>query len=236
MADDVVRGVSDNELQTVLEDLSFQDFDVVQKVKGSDGLWAVTVRKKAGAAAAPVSPAPVAAGAVVPDAWMPDCAMKRIICHWTAGAYSASTHDRACYHILIQHDGTLIRGDFSIADNVSAADKRYARHTKNCNTGSIGISVCCMAEANEAPFRGGGCPMTMEQWELLVRVTAQLAKRYRIPVTPTTILGHGEVQTNLGIAQEQKWDPMVLPWDLNASKEEVGRRFRAKVSELLAHP
>jgi hypothetical protein len=170
----------------------------------------------------------------IPNEWMPDCEMKRIICHWTAGSYEASDHDHECYHLLIEKDGTLVRGELSIADNVSTADEIYAHHTKGCNTKSIGIAVCCMANACERPFDPGPCPMTKEQWELLAQVAAQLAKRYRIPVTPKTVLGHGEVGQQLNIKQNEKWDPMVLPWDPFATKEKVGNLFRARVSAILA--
>jgi N-acetylmuramoyl-L-alanine amidase len=258
MANEVIRDVADADLQTAIDDLEFEGFEIVDKEKGRNGLWTLNIRKK-GVADAPQpspgpapepepspgpspepspSPSPVGDGGIsaglIPDAWMPKCKMERIICHWTAGAYKASAHDRECYHILIEKDGTLVRGHFSIADNVTAADNIYARHTQGCNSGSIGITVCCMAEANESPFRPGSCPMTREQWEVLAKVAAQLAKRYRIPVTPQTILGHGEVEEILGKPQKQKWDPMVLPWDLKVPKDEVGRRFRARVKELLA--
>jgi N-acetyl-anhydromuramyl-L-alanine amidase AmpD len=167
---------------------------------------------------------------------MPDCEMKRIICHWTAGEYKASDHDKECYHILIEKDGNLVRGDLSIADNVSTADEIYAHHTKGCNTKSIGITVCCMANAVERPFNAGLCPMTEQQWELLAEVAAELARRYRIPVTPQTILGHGEVERILNIDQNGKWDPMVLPWNPTMSKVEVGKLFREQVSVLTAAP
>jgi N-acetyl-anhydromuramyl-L-alanine amidase AmpD len=86
-----------------------------------------------------------------------------------------------------------------------------------------------MADAREQPFNGGVAPMTEKQWDLLARVAAELSRRYKIPVTSKTILGHGEVQTELKIEQDQKWDPMKLPWDPDVSKQEVGRRFRARV-------
>jgi hypothetical protein len=83
---------------------------------------------------------------VVPGEWLPECPMQRVIFHWTAGAWKASTSsDVPHYHILIEDDGRLVRGSYSIKDNVDTSDGRYAAHTKNCNTGSIGVSLCCMA-------------------------------------------------------------------------------------------
>jgi hypothetical protein len=47
----------------------------------------------------------------------------------------------------------------------------------------------------------------------MVRGIAQLCDVYGIPVTPETVLSHGEVQTTLGIAQSGKWDFTRLAWN-----------------------
>ncbi len=120
---------------------------------------------------------------LVPRSWLPVCSMKRIICHWTAGGYKATSLDRAHYHILIEGDGNLVRGTHSIADNVSTADGVYAAHTAKCNTGSIGVAVCAMGGAVREPFHAGPYPMTLEQWNIMARVVAELCQFYQIPVT-----------------------------------------------------
>jgi hypothetical protein len=53
--------------------------------------------------------------------------------------------------------------------------------------------------------------MTRTQWEGMAKVVAELCRVYRIPVTATTVLGHGEVKVNLGIRQRGKWDPWSSP-------------------------
>ncbi len=171
---------------------------------------------------------------LIDPAWLPHCEMKRVICHWTGGAHRASSLDRLHYHLLIEHDGNVIRGERSIADNVSTAGGVYAAHTKGCNAGSIGVAVCCMAGANERPFRAGSHPMTERQWTVLAEVVAELCGRYAIPVTPETVLGHGEVQLNLGIAQNGKWDPLILPWNQQLGSAEVGKFLRSLVQRALA--
>jgi hypothetical protein len=173
---------------------------------------------------------------IVNKEWMPNCSMKRIICHWTAGRHTASTDDRKHYHILVESDGALIRGVHSIADNVTTADGVYAAHTLGLNTGSIGISACCMAGAVERPFEAGVCPMTRKQWETLSHVAAELCQFYRIPVSTTTVLGHGEVEVNCGKPQKGKWDPMLLPWNPTLSRTEVGTMFRAMVQNHIDGP
>lgn len=155
--------------------------------------------------------------------------MQRIIVHWTAGTYQASELDRRHYHFMIQGDGQVIAGHHRPADNVTTGDRHYAAHTKGTNTGSIGVALCAMAGAQERPFRPGSHPFSQSQWHRMTQVVAQLCDHYQIPVTARTVLGHGEVQKNLHIRQNGKWDPLVLPFNPSLSKAEVGDKLRADV-------
>ncbi|MDI6771127.1 MAG: N-acetylmuramoyl-L-alanine amidase [bacterium] len=168
---------------------------------------------------------------IVPDAWMPDCRMERIITHWTGGVHHAGSGDREHYHVLIESDGRLVRGDHMISDNVSTAGDDYAQHVRMMNTGSIGIAACSMAGAMQRPFRAGRYPMNAAQYEVMAVVAADLCERYHIPVALETVLGHGEVESALSVPQGGKWDPMVLPWDPQRPAIEVGAAFRAMVGE-----
>jgi len=175
---------------------------------------------------------------IVPAEWMPPCHMDRVITHWTAGGYRATTHDRDCYHLLVEGDGHLIRGHHAISDNVSTSDGDYAAHTRGKNGGSIGVAVCCMADAQE-PRAGqephfGPAPMNEQQYAVLAAVVADLCEKYQIDVRPATVLGLGEVEQILGVQQNGKWDPMVLPWDPGKSRSAVGTAFRETVQGLLA--
>ena len=143
--------------------------------------------------------------------------MQRIIMHWTAGTHIASSVDREHYHILVQGDGSVVYGDYEISDNISIADNRYAAHTRNLNTGSIGVAVCAMKDARQVPFDPGKYPITEAQLKALVREVARLAKGYNIPVTRKTILSHAEVQPTLGVAQAGKWDIAWIPGWPNAT-------------------
>ncbi|WP_209428277.1 N-acetylmuramoyl-L-alanine amidase [Pararhodobacter sp. SW119] len=182
---------------------------------------------------------PLSSSSAVPASWMPNVTMDRVICHWTAGGYRAGGLDKFHYHIMIEGDGTLVRGKFSIADNVRNLiwnPRNYAAHTKGTNTRAIGVSVCSMAGAAEGPpLNLGTAPMLKLQWERMIEVVAQLCRIYDIAVTPTTVLGHGEVEANIGNKQSGKWDPLVLPWDLNASKTQAGTMLRQGVSDLLGN-
>lgn len=81
--------------------------------------------------------------------------MKRIVMHWTSGSHNASPFDRRHYHLLIEGDGSIVYGTHEISDNKNIADGNYAAHTRNLNTGSIGVAVCAMAGAEQVPFRSG---------------------------------------------------------------------------------
>ena len=171
---------------------------------------------------------------LIPQSWLPDCKMARIIVHWTAGAYMVSSTDREHYHIIVGGDGVLVRGNNSIIANVSTRDADgYAAHTLGLNTGSIGISAACMAGAIEKPFKAGVYPLREGQWVRLMQIAAELCKKYEIHVTPKTVLQHGEVQRQLGIDQKGKWDICVLPWSPTSTSEEVCDEFRRGVIQKL---
>ncbi|PDT47436.1 N-acetylmuramoyl-L-alanine amidase [Sinorhizobium fredii] len=182
----------------------------------------------------PIHAPPASTIGIMPAEWMPAAKMERIILHWTAGAHKASEFDRSHYHILIEDDGKLIRGIPSIKLNEAPAKKGYAAHTLGCNSGSIGISLCCMAGANEAPFAPGKYPMTRKQWDGLTSVVADLCRRYSIPITDKTVLSHAEVQNNLGIQQRNKWDITRLAFDPSIKGAKAcGDKLRAEASAKL---
>lgn len=170
----------------------------------------------------------------LPEEWLPWAQMQRVIVHWTAGANKASAVDKAHYHVLIESDGNPVKGDPSITANQAPVSSGYAAHTLNCNSGSIGLSLCGMAGAVEKPFNAGKYPITRQQWEAAIKAVADLCRRYSIPVTPSTVLSHAEVQRTLGIQQRGKWDIAILPFEpsLNTAAK-VGDAFRAAVKAIL---
>jgi N-acetyl-anhydromuramyl-L-alanine amidase AmpD len=161
----------------------------------------------------------------------PVTGLRRIIFHWTAGTHVVSSVDRRHYHFIIAGDGSTVDGIHKPEDNISTADGHYAAHTRSLNTGSIGVAVAGMNGAKERPFSAGGFPMREIQIDALVRLLAHLCAKYRIPVTPQTVLSHAEVQPTLGITQAGKWDVMWLP-GMNATQDPVaiGNIIRARVA------
>lgn len=148
----------------------------------------------------------------IPESWLPKVPMKRIILHWTAGAYTPNSTDLKAYHFVIDGDGEWHRG-VDVAKNSGSLKSGYAAHTLNCNTDSIGVSLACMAGAVESPFKAGAYPMKVRQVDSLVDGVRELCRAYNIPVGRKTVLSHAEVQSTLGIAQRQKWDYTRLPFD-----------------------
>lgn len=138
--------------------------------------------------------------------------MKRIIMHWTAGSYNVSSIDKQHYHFIISGEGKVVNGDFPVSANEGKlVPGKYAAHTLNCNTGSIGISMACMRDAIEGKTHGPD-PMTELQHNVMCSFVARLCVAHNIKVTDKTVLSHAEVQPNLGIKQRGKWDFSVLPF------------------------
>lgn len=155
----------------------------------------------------------------------------RIIWHWTAGTHVVSSTDKEHYHFIIGGDGGCVTGRHSPQANVSTSDGAYAAHTRNCNAGSIGVAVAGMYGATEQPFSAGQYPIRDVQVDALVRLTADLCRKYGIPVTPRTVLSHAEVEPTLGIAQAGKWDVSWLPgMTLPSDPVTVGDTLRRRIS------
>lgn len=162
--------------------------------------------------------------------------LKRIIFHWTAGTYTPSEYDKKNYHYLIDGSGKVLVGKYPPEANISLKDGKYAAHTLNSNTGSIGISVCCMGgnDVKERPLKTGKYPLNQTQWNALIQKIADLCQQYDIKPTMTTVLSHAEVTKNLGIKQNGKWDITYLPGDTAVrSPQEVGNVLRKAVSDEL---
>jgi hypothetical protein len=161
--------------------------------------------------------------------------MKRIIWHWTAGAYGLNSLEADSYHFVIQPDGKVEAGLDPVSANVPPLRPgAYAAHTLNMNSNSIGIALDAMAAAVERPFNAGRHPITEAQVTALVNLTAKLAMQYGIPVTRQTILSHAEVQPTLGVKQRAKWDIAWLPGMAAAGDPVVvGDGLRARVVQAM---
>lgn len=167
--------------------------------------------------------------------------MKRIIWHWTAGAGKASATDKRHYHFIVESDGTVVAGNHPPEANARIVNPNdgstYAAHTRGLNTGSIGIAVAAMRGAKERPFDPGSSPITPAQVKALVKLSAEICHKYKIPVARDTTLSHAEVQPTLGVAQRGKWDISWLP-SLPAPGDPVvvGDILRLQVLDAISPP
>lgn len=164
---------------------------------------------------------------LVPSKWLDSSPMHSVFFHWTAGAYRASELDKEHYHIIVEGDGRLVRGDHTIADNTQVGDNDYAAHTGRHNTKAIGVAVACMRGAVERPFRPGPSPMTQKQWDAMLVVGADLVEHYGIKIEPKSCCGHGRVYAHHGQKNYTgKWDPLKLPWAPNVTPDQVDQAIR----------
>lgn len=156
---------------------------------------------------------------------------KGIVVHWTAGTNKVSELDRQHYHFIIDGTGLVVPGIYSVEDNDNTSDGRYAAHTRGANTGRIGVSMCGMRGAVESPFEAGPSPLTKQSWDAMVKLVALLCAKYKIKVTPQTVLTHAEVEKTLGIKQKGKWDITRLPFNKTVvGAKAVGDLLRKEVS------
>jgi hypothetical protein len=193
----------------------------------------------------------------VNPAWLPTVdgfgrpfTMRRIIVHWTAGGPNPSALDIRSYHLLINSAGAVSRGFHPISAN--ATDRPltpgvYAAHVASLNGGSIGVSMCGMGGAASSSQLGPH-PLMQAQWDVAVRVCAQLCQVYRIVPGRKTVLGHSEVGPELGVPQAGKWDPWVCTPGIRQTADvrtgdwaewavgsrTIGDRFRAEVAAVAA--
>lgn len=153
-----------------------------------------------------------------------------VVMHWTVGGAVANGVDKQHYHFITQQDGSTVAGDHVPEDNLFIGDGDYAAHTRNANTGRIGMAMAGMVGALHRPFTPGTRPLTWGQVNAFCLFVAGLCDRYGIPVTRQTVLTHAEVQPTLGIAQNGKWDICWLPGMTQPGDPiEVGDRLRGDI-------
>lgn len=163
--------------------------------------------------------------------------MKRIIWHWSAGSHTPGALEKKHYHFIIDGAGRVVHGVFPPEANEVCVRGKYAAHTLNANTGSIGVAVAAMANARERPFSAGRYPITDAQVDAQVSLTARLCAKYDIPVSRRTVLSHAEVQPTLGIKQRGKWDITWLPgMPVPNDPVTIGDILRRRVQRAMSPP
>lgn len=178
----------------------------------------------------------------IPQEWLSKVrpgSIRGMVCHWTAGQHYPSLFDKSHYHFLIDRDGKVHRGTKPVSFNAHPITGDYAAHTRNFNSGIIGLSLCCLGGNGVSERNQGPWPMTQAHWDTMVACIAQLARHYGFPVQRPTkadwrgVQSHAEVESNLGISQAGKWDFTVCHIPTLKGARAIGDRFRAEANALL---
>lgn len=155
--------------------------------------------------------------------------MKKIILHWTAGNYSPNAHDLECYHFLIDGNGEIHNGKFTPEDNTTCKKGKYAAHTGGGNTGAIGVGLCAMF-GYLSPVKKGNYPITAKQFEVAMKLCAELSIKYNIKITPQTVMTHYEFGLkNPNTTSAGKIDITYIPPYPWINKNEAGSFIRSKI-------
>lgn len=154
--------------------------------------------------------------------------MKRIIIHWTAGTYKPNATDLEHYHYLIDSNGDVVPGKHKVEDNENCNDRNYAAHTGGGNTGSIGISMCGMANFKNRNSVGD-YPLTKVQCERCFKLIAELSKKYKISINPQNVITHYEFGIkHPNTSSAGKIDIIYLPPYPDVEQSKIGDFIRNK--------
>lgn len=155
--------------------------------------------------------------------------MKRIIIHWTAGGPVPNLHEKECYHYLVDSYGKIYSGKFKPEANEICKKDLYAAHTGGGNTGSIGVALCGM-QGFKNRYSIGNYPITKVQFEACMQLCAEIAKKYNIPITKTTVLTHYEFGLyHPDTTSAGKIDIIFIPPYSWVSADEAGNFIRTKI-------
>lgn len=158
--------------------------------------------------------------------------MKRIIVHWTAGTYYPNNTDLEHYHFLIDKDGKIYNGKYKPEDNENCSAGKYAAHTGGGNTGSIGVALCGMYGFKDKN-NVGNYPLKQKQCEAAFKLIAELCKKYRIDISPDTVMTHYEFGKKYPkTSSNGKIDIIFLPPYPSVQPSEIGFFIRNLVIKI----
>lgn len=156
---------------------------------------------------------------------------KGVVVHWTGGGNRANAVDLAAYHYVVEGDGTVVRGKWSVAANMrrlSVGDS-YAAHTGGWNSFHVGISAAGMKGylSRSSP---GTFPLKEAQVQRMMEVAAYFIDLAGLdPMNPLHLCSHQEVWTIhriKGTRNHQKTDIEYLPFMPELKPAEVGDHLR----------
>lgn len=154
--------------------------------------------------------------------------MKKIVIHWSAGAYKTNMTDMQHYHYLIEDDGKIVNGIYKPEANLNCQDGVYAAHCGGGNTGAIGVALCGMA-GYKSPQNVGKYPLKQIQFTRAYKLTAELCKKYGLHINPATVFTHYEFgRLHPNTLSAGKIDITYIPYMPKLSPNEIGDFIRSK--------
>lgn len=165
--------------------------------------------------------------------------ISHVYLHWTAGHYGQCYDD---YHLCIDKDGSI----FLMCDRFTERKS----HTLGRNSGAVGISLCCCANAKvsaDGVVDLGSEPPTAIQIEVMAEVIAILADEFELPLdTDTFVMTHCEAAwkdgygvpygaTVNGVKQDDpdlRWDLFKIPdyYGADGALDDGGALLRGKAA------
>lgn len=150
----------------------------------------------------------------------------KITNHWCVSNYTQTFND---YHYCICYDSKADRAyvwknpNIKPEDNDNTSDGLYAPHCKGCNTGNIGIGVSSMIGFSMTTKKTKA-PLHKKQFELMCRLNAELAYKYKFKINEETVATHSE--RNIG----EKIDIDYLPFEPTWKPEKIHTEIRNKTN------
>lgn len=132
--------------------------------------------------------------------------INKIYLHWTAGYYHNFYEE---YHLNIDNDGEVMSTTDDLAE--------VKAHTYMRNTGAIGISMCCCADAvayADGTVDFGDVPPTDMQIDGMAKAVAILCEELGLEINKDTVMTHAEAADldDYGPATTcERWDLWKLP-------------------------
>lgn len=162
---------------------------------------------------------------------------RRIILHWTGGGSRANSVDRKAYHYVVEHDGNVVPGVHSVADNMrELTGSDYARHTGGFNSFSVGISFAGMKGSSSANSPGPA-PLKPVQVMAGLHFVAECCKAWNLdPLNERHVFHHREAYELHGVKGTQnhkKQDITFLPFMPELGFSETGPWLRRKIAEIM---
>jgi hypothetical protein len=149
----------------------------------------------------------------------------KICIHWTGGRNdNVNSREKDSYHFIVTKKGIVHPGKHRPEKNFKRLTNRdiYAAHCGGGNSFTIGVAVA--GGPRGYTIKGENHEFSRKSFEEMCNLIAELAHKYKIPITPERIYTHYEFGTrNQGTDSVHKTDITSFPWLLEAVEKSYTR-------------